>query len=56
MRTFPLSQSDLALLLSLAWHSYLDNQPQFVDYKHREMLALTAGGLVMLNGAGYPQH
>lgn len=33
MKTFPMSQSDLMLLLPLGWQQYLDNQPTFGAYK-----------------------
>ncbi|HEX8327920.1 MAG TPA: carboxypeptidase-like regulatory domain-containing protein [Hymenobacter sp.] len=51
MKTLPMSQSDLALLLPLAWQNYLDNQPTFGEYKTSYTAALAAAALARLKAA-----
>lgn len=46
-----MSQSDLTLLLPLAWQNYLDHQPKFGQYKARYTPALAAGALARLQAA-----
>jgi len=46
-----MSQSDLALLLPLAWQNYLDNQPKFGEYKAGYTPALAPAALARLNAA-----
>ena len=52
MRTLPMSQSDLLLLLPLAWQNYLDHLPAFGGYKASYTAAVAAGALARLATAG----
>ena len=46
-----MSQSDLALLLPLAWQNYLDNQPKFGNYKASYTAELAAKALARFKAA-----
>jgi hypothetical protein len=46
-----MSQSDLGLLLPLAWQNYLNNQPKFEGYKERYTAKLAAEALARFNAA-----
>ncbi|WP_310397385.1 carboxypeptidase regulatory-like domain-containing protein [Hymenobacter sp.] len=51
MKNLPMSQSDLALLLPLAWQHYLDHQPKFGEYKASYSPELAATALARLKAA-----
>jgi hypothetical protein len=46
-----MSQSDLSLLLPLAWQNYLEHQPKFGEYKTSYTPALAEGALARLQAA-----
>jgi hypothetical protein len=51
MRTLPMSQSDLLLLLPLGWQHYQDHLPRFAEYKDGYTLARATAALAQLEAA-----